>query len=82
MILRGSGKKVNDHIYMDPDKLLNQKDRCIYLQFAYLGDCEICKEPVYGTPPKDNWDRFNYHRVVHSECYRKKTRSKDEGGRE
>lgn len=48
----------------------------VYLQFAYLGDCKICKEPVYGTPPKENCDRFNFHPVVHSECYRKKEKAK------
>lgn len=63
--------KIKEDVYMNPNKLLNQKDRCVYLQFAYLGDCKICKEPVYGTPPKENLDRFNFHPVVHSECYRK-----------
>ena len=56
---------------MNKIKEENQKDRCVYLQFAYLGDCKICKEPVYGTPPKENLDRFNFHPVVHSECYQK-----------
>ena len=58
-------------------KMNKIKEENVYLQFAYLGDCKICKEPVYGTPPKENLDRFNFHPVVHSECYRKL-----KGGRE